>query len=81
MSSWDKGLLDSLFRFKELAKNLIHYVSELSDFLSSCNKGFLGFLLNLREFEKKIRLHGGFFFIYLVFQAVKIIKVCREEIF
>ena len=42
MSSHDKGVLDGLFVFKESEKNLIHSISELLDFLSSRNKGYLG---------------------------------------
>jgi len=39
MSSRDKGLLGSIFVFKELENNLIHSIFELLDFSSSQDKG------------------------------------------
>lgn len=40
MSICDKGLFDILFMFKELGKNLIHFISKLLDFSSSRYKGY-----------------------------------------
>ena len=38
MSTRDKGSFDIFLMFKESEKNLIHSVSKLLDFSSSCNK-------------------------------------------
>ena len=74
----NKGFLDDVFMFKESEKNLIHSISKFIYFWLSHNKGLLKFLFNFREFEKKRRLHGGFFFVNLVFQSQKGIKLYKE---
>lgn len=81
MSSRNKGFLNGLFVFKESEKNLIHFVSQLLDFSLSHNKGLLWFLFKFRESKEKRRLHGGFIFVILVFQAQNKIKVYKEELF
>lgn len=67
--------------FKEMENNLIHSIVLVARFMSSCNKGMLKVIFNIRKFEKNRRLRGGFSFVNLVFQSQKRIKVYEEEPF